>query len=39
MPEPAKRFIMNVEQRVYVEKSWGHEDWIYTAGTAAKSCT
>lgn len=28
MAEPAKRFILNAEQRVYVEKSWGSEDWI-----------
>ena len=28
MAQPAKRFILNAEQRVYVEKSWGHEDWI-----------
>lgn len=36
MAEPAKRFILNVEQRVYVEKSWGHEDWIYNGRYCGK---
>lgn len=36
MAEPAKRFILNVEQRTYVEKSWGHEDWIYNGRYCGK---
>ena len=30
------RFILNVEQRVYVEKPWGHEDWIYNGRYCGK---
>lgn len=36
MPEPAKRFILNAEQRVWVEKSWGAEDWIYNGRYCGK---
>jgi mannose-6-phosphate isomerase-like protein (cupin superfamily) len=36
MPAPNARFILNVEQRVYVEKSWGHEDWIYNGRYCGK---
>ena len=36
MAEPAKRFILNAEQRVYVEKSWGYEDWIYNGRYCGK---
>jgi len=36
MAEPAKRFLMNAEQRVWVEKSWGYEDWIYNGRYCGK---
>ena len=36
MAAPNARFILNVEQRVYVEKSWGHEDWIYNGRYCGK---
>lgn len=36
MANPNARFILNVEQRVYVEKSWGHEDWIYNGRYCGK---
>lgn len=36
MAAPSARFILNVEQRVYVEKSWGHEDWIYNGRYCGK---
>jgi len=32
----AKKFILNAEQRVYVEKAWGHEDWIYNGKYCGK---
>jgi len=34
--EPAKKFILNAEQRVYVEKDWGHEDWIWNGRYCGK---
>lgn len=36
MSEPTKRFILNAEQRVYVEKDWGHEDWIWNGRYCGK---
>jgi mannose-6-phosphate isomerase-like protein (cupin superfamily) len=36
MAAPSARFILNVEQRVYVEKAWGHEDWIYNGRYCGK---
>ena len=36
MAEPAKRFILNAEQRVYVEQDWGHEDWIWNGRYCGK---
>lgn len=36
MAEPTKRFILNAEQRVYVEKDWGHEDWIWNGRYCGK---
>jgi mannose-6-phosphate isomerase-like protein (cupin superfamily) len=36
MSEPVKKFILNAEQRVYVEKSWGHEDWIWNGRYCGK---
>ena len=31
-----KRFVLNAEQRNYVEKSWGYEDWIWNARYCGK---
>jgi mannose-6-phosphate isomerase-like protein (cupin superfamily) len=31
-----KRFVVNAEQRTYVEKSWGYEDWIWNARYCGK---
>ena len=39
MAEPAKRFILNAEQRVYVEQPWGHEDWIWNGRYCGKKLT
>lgn len=36
MASPAKKFVLNAEQRVYVEKSWGHEDWIWNGRYCGK---
>lgn len=36
MAAPAKKFVLNAEQRVYVEKSWGHEDWIWNSRYCGK---
>jgi mannose-6-phosphate isomerase-like protein (cupin superfamily) len=36
MAEPAKRFILNAEQRVYVERDWGSEDWIWNGRYCGK---
>lgn len=36
MSEPAKKFILNAEQRVYVEKDWGHEDWLWNGRYCGK---
>lgn len=36
MAEAKKRFVMNAEQRVYVEKSWGYEDWIWNGRYCGK---
>ncbi len=36
MAEPVRRFIVNPEQRVYVEKTWGYEDWIYNGRYCGK---
>jgi mannose-6-phosphate isomerase-like protein (cupin superfamily) len=33
---PAKKFVLNAEQRVYVEKSWGYEDWIWNGRYCGK---
>jgi mannose-6-phosphate isomerase-like protein (cupin superfamily) len=34
--EPTKRFILNAEQRTYVEQDWGHEDWIWNGRYCGK---
>jgi mannose-6-phosphate isomerase-like protein (cupin superfamily) len=31
-----KRFVVNAEQRVYVEKKWGYEDWIWNGRYCGK---
>lgn len=31
-----KRFILNAEQRVYVEQDWGHEDWLWNTRYCGK---
>jgi len=31
-----RRFVMNAEQRVYVEKKWGYEDWIWNGRYCGK---
>ena len=36
MPEPVKKFILNAEQRVYVEHDWGHEDWLWNTRYCGK---
>lgn len=36
MAEPVKKFILNAEQRVYVEKPWGYEDWIWNGRYCGK---
>ena len=36
MAEPTKRFILNAEQRVYVEKPWGSEDWLWNTRYCGK---
>ena len=36
MAESAKKFILNAEQRVYVEEDWGHEDWIWNGRYCGK---
>lgn len=36
MAAPAKKFVLNAEQRTYVEKSWGHEDWIWNGRYCGK---
>lgn len=32
----AKKFVLNAEQRVYVEKPWGYEDWIWNGRYCGK---
>lgn len=32
----SKRFILNAEQRPYVEQDWGHEDWIWNGRYCGK---
>ena len=29
MAEVSRKFVLNAEQRVYVEKDWGSEDWLW----------
>lgn len=36
MTEATKRFILNAEQRPYVEQDWGHEDWIWNGRYCGK---
>ncbi len=36
MVEPAKKFILNAEQRIYVEQPWGSEDWIWNGRYCGK---
>lgn len=36
MAAPAKKFVLNAEQRTYVEKTWGHEDWIWNGRYCGK---
>ena len=36
MSESAKKFILNAQQRVYVEKPWGHEDWLWNGKYCGK---
>lgn len=36
MAEPAKKFVLNAEQRVYVEQDWGFEDWIWNGRYCGK---
>lgn len=31
-----KRFVVNAEQRVFVEKKWGYEDWIWNGRYCGK---
>lgn len=31
-----KRFVVNAEQRTYVEKKWGYEDWIWNGRYCGK---
>lgn len=31
-----RRFILNAEQRVYVEQPWGHEDWLWNTRYCGK---
>jgi mannose-6-phosphate isomerase-like protein (cupin superfamily) len=31
-----RRFILNAEQRVYVEHDWGHEDWLWNTRYCGK---
>ena len=39
MAEPARRFVLNAEQRVYVDETWGAEDWIWNARYCGKKIT
>jgi mannose-6-phosphate isomerase-like protein (cupin superfamily) len=34
-----RRFILNAEQRVYVEHEWGHEDWLWNTRYCGKKLT
>lgn len=36
MASVQRRFVMNAEQRVYVEKKWGYEDWIWNGRYCGK---
>lgn len=38
MSEP-KRFVLNAEQRVYVEQPWGTEDWLWNSRYCGKKLT
>ncbi len=38
MAEP-KKFVLNAEQRVYVEQPWGAEDWIWNSRYCGKKLT
>lgn len=31
-----RRFILNAEQRVYVDQDWGHEDWLWNTRYCGK---
>lgn len=31
-----RKFILNAEQRVYVEHDWGHEDWLWNTKYCGK---
>lgn len=39
MAEPSKRFVLNAEQRVYVEKDYGSEDWLWNGRFCGKKLT
>lgn len=39
MPTPSKRFVLNAEQRIYVEDEWGVEDWLWNARYCGKKIT
>lgn len=39
MPTQSKRFVLNAEQRVYVEAEWGAEDWLWNARYCGKKIT
>lgn len=36
MSAPQQRFVLSAEQRVFVEKSWGWEDWIWNGKYCGK---
>lgn len=36
MAESIKKFILNAEQRVYVEHDWGYEDWLWNGRYCGK---
>lgn len=36
MTEQSKKFILNAEQRVYVEQDWGYEDWLWNGKYCGK---
>ena len=36
MAEASRKFVLNAEQRVYVEKDWGSEDWLWNGRYCGK---